>query len=533
MAKYCERANTLRARFHGEDGSTLPLFAVTLMAIVALAFAAIALGLDSKAANNLQNAADSAALAGATAFVAANSPRAEDRLEEARQTALATAQGNAEYVLSNMDIAAISEDAYGQHTEIEVALAFEPANVAAKVLGRNANIALTREAAASTTWGFPLCILALEPTGNGLSTADSTSLSAMNCVIWSNSTGARSMAFSGGDAETKFFCAAGKAPVSGGTQISPRPTEHCDRIPDPLNGLQIPTPGKSVAASLTYAKVQVTANAVALVEMINRAIPRLSLLGSDYDALKTAAQTGTMLPETTADSIANTILGILSGGGKMWLDDHGYYKIGAARGLHILEVAQILGIVDNLPANLIEDDVYFSSPTDTLLPGTYKGLDIYKGHVKMMPGVYHIVDAPLIVRRKATLTGDGVTIILHGRDATFSVTDEARLTLTAPEDGDMAGFALISDPKSIPDGVIPRSRLTGAGKVSMIGTVYLPEQRFSITGDGAADQASPLLQIVANSIDMSKNGGLKIDFDTSETKVPMKILPARQARLLR
>ncbi len=91
------------------------MFAVSLMAIMALVGAALALGMDSRAASNLQNAADSAALAGATAFIATTSPRVQDRLAEAETTALATAQANSEYFLTKSAVSAVSEDAYGQH----------------------------------------------------------------------------------------------------------------------------------------------------------------------------------------------------------------------------------------------------------------------------------------------------------------------------------------------------------------------------------------------------------------------------------
>ncbi|MCA8903133.1 MAG: hypothetical protein KDA53_17990 [Hyphomonas sp.] len=509
------------------------MFAFTLVALAALGFAAIALGLDSKAASNLQNAADSAALAGATAFVATDQPRAADRLKEAEIAAKVTAAGNAEYALTDFDVAAVSEDAYGQHTEIEVSLAFQPANVAASVLGRNANVALTRTAAATATWGFPLCVLSLEKSGPGFSTDGSASLTANNCVIWSNSTSQRSMNFSGGDAKAQAFCAVGRAPVTGGTQISPRPTESCDAIPDPLEGMDIPSaPGKPVVAVLTYAATQVTASKVALANMINKAVGDAGLDSAIAD-LRDALIDGEPLSSPAGTSLAEGVFDALAAGESKWLDENGTFKKGAAKGLNILEIAQILGIIDNLPGDLYGDDHYFSGVTDTLSPGTYAGLDVYKGHVRMLPGVYHIVDAPLIVRRKATLTGEGVTIILHGEKATFSVADRARLTLSAPEEDATAGFALISDPADIPNNKTPRSRLTGSGKVSMIGTVYLPEQNFSITGSGAADQASPLLQIVANAIDMGDSGGLKIEFDPSETDVPMRIKPARQARLIR
>ena len=189
---------------------------------------------------------------------------------------------------------------------------------------------------------------------------------------------------------------------------------------------------------------------------------------------------------------------------------------------------------------------------------------------------------PLTVRRRGTLSGEGVTIILSGKTATFSVLDEARLTLSAPTGGDMAGFALVEDvarhdaeqgsngggtkfPRFPNTGEDEnenedenednkqssfrtssfswssssssrkrplRSRLTGSGTINAIGTIYLPHHEFQVSGSGAGEQASPLLQIVANRIVMKENGKLNINFDLTKTQVPAGIKPARFARLV-
>jgi len=225
-----------------ESGSTLPIFAVTLTAVIALVCATIALGMDSRSANSLQIAADSAALGGATAFITATSPRVQDRASEAQRVAAAIAQQNASYTLTNVGIASLVEDAYGQHAQIDIALQFEPVNAMAKVAGRTSSIEIERKASATATWGFPLCILSLNKNGTGLSTSDDVHLVAENCVIWTNSRESKSMLFRGGRAEAKFFCSAGGAD-SVGTHLSPRPHTDCDSIPDPLEDWRPPAPG--------------------------------------------------------------------------------------------------------------------------------------------------------------------------------------------------------------------------------------------------------------------------------------------------
>jgi hypothetical protein len=58
----------------------MAMFVTARMAIISLVRAAIAPGLDRRAASNLQITADEPALPGATAFINTASPKASDRL---------------------------------------------------------------------------------------------------------------------------------------------------------------------------------------------------------------------------------------------------------------------------------------------------------------------------------------------------------------------------------------------------------------------------------------------------------------------
>lgn len=514
----------------------MPIFAITILAIVTLAGAAIALSFDSRAANNLQAAADESALSGATAFLNATSPRAEDRIKSAKSAAEAAARANANFSLALLEVGAVTEDAYGQTTEIEVALKFTPANPAAQIAGRNANIEIERQAAASATWGFPLCVLGLQGSSTGLSTSGEANLTAENCIVWTNSTGSRSMEFKGGEAKTKYFCASGNAFVSS-ARVSPRPHEKCEPIPDPLADWSAPATGTIDPAPFPSSNKNKGRNVSALAAQLAQVLS-ISGMKTSTKTLMDAMASGSVLSDAQVQSLLtsiNMVAGAVGGRNSAYqIDKNGVFNRGAGAGLHVLEVAQILGVVDNVPETVFGKDSYVSTPNLTLSPGTYAGLDIMTGHVRLKPGIYHIVNAPLIVRRRATLTGEGVTIVLHGDHATFSVLDQARLNLTAPTEGETAGFSIAENRDAKLTKVRPeRSRLTGSGTVSLIGTVYFPRQLFSITGKGAADQASPLLQLVAYSIELSNKGALRIQFDPERTEVPMTIQPAREARLIR
>lgn len=503
-------------------GSLMPIFALSLTAIIALVAATIALGMDSRAANNLQSTADSAALSGATAFINAASARASDRLGEAYQSAKSVAASNSEYAIRSLDVSAVTEDPYGQKTSIQVDVSFEPANAMARIAGRNGTVAITRSATAEATWGFPLCILALEENQSGITTQDKISLTADNCLIWSNSKSQHSMEFAGGDIRAKYLCAASKVSRTNGAQIIPLPTENCNTIPDPLHDWKPP----AAAAPQSTPAENVMPVPGELRDWLEIAIT----IGNNFLAEPVDLNRNSPNYQANLLSAAKDIEAELLAAG---MGNLNFYNKQDGTKLSVTEVMQLTGLIDNTDPADFAGDSYVNTPTETLSPGTYYGLDIFEGHIKMLPGVYHIVDAPLIVRRRATLTGDGVSIILHGEEATFAVVDEARLTLTAPTDGPTAGFALAEDRYiPMPGATHPRSRLTGSGRVNAIGTIYLPRQAFAIAGNGAADQASPLLQIVANTIDMSDTGGLKIIFDTSQTDVPAAIQPARTARLV-
>lgn len=501
-----------------ESGSTAPIFALSILAILALVGAAIALSFDARSANNLQATADTAALSGATAFVNSDTPKLEDRLLLAEAAAEEIAIANSDYALTRLGVATQSEDAYGQHTEIEVALEFEPTNPAAHMAGRNANITIERTAKASATWGFPLCTLSLSGSGTGLQTDGNAMLSAQNCLIWTNSMSNTSMSLNGGRVDAKYICSAGGV-TNSGTSVSPTPSSSCQQVPDPLESWV--SPSHAGSNELDEDEIRDGPRMGNLEQRIEEWAP-IARLFSGF----VSQRTGMSAEEQVDDG--NRILSAMGE-----LDAQNRFIRGPLEGMTVEEVYQMSGLIENVDPSLYANDRYYASATETLTPDTYFGLDIFEGNVRMMPGVYHIVDAPLIVRRRATLDAEGVTIIFHGDRAGFHVLDEARAKIIAPETGETAGFALAENRRASLSELDPViSKLTGNGEIEVIGTIYLPRQIFRISGWGAGQQASPLLQIVAHSIEMADGGMLKIDFDPTKTDVPAAILPERTARLI-
>lgn len=221
----------------------MPIFAISLMAILSLVGATIALGMDSRAGNHLQHAADASALGGATAFLNSKSPKAEDRLKAAETQAKILAGQNSKYAISDFEIDAVTEDAYGQYTKLAVELEFKPVNYFAKFAGDRSTTPVRRRAVASATWGFPLCVLALARSGPGITISGNGVLSAEDCIVWSNSDDRASMLFQGGDASSKAFCAAGQSRTLSRARVSPQPETGCQTLPDPLAGFDVPMDG--------------------------------------------------------------------------------------------------------------------------------------------------------------------------------------------------------------------------------------------------------------------------------------------------
>lgn len=224
-------------------GSTMPIFAISLMSILAMVGATIALGMDTRSGSQLQHAADSAALGGATAFLNHASPKAADRLGAAETQARSLATRNAHYSLTEFNIDAVTEDAYGQHTSLDVELEFKPVNFVTKWVGNASTVPLRRRAVATATWGFPLCVLTLEDRKVGLRVKDEGFLAAQNCIVWSNSKSERSMRFDGGQANAKAFCTVGDVSRDARAGVNPRPETGCEKLPDPLDGYDLPVSG--------------------------------------------------------------------------------------------------------------------------------------------------------------------------------------------------------------------------------------------------------------------------------------------------
>ena len=229
--------------YRNEAGNVMMIFVIMITAILALVGATLALSMDSKAAAELQWAADESALSGATAFVASKKLKLDDRLKEAEAQSTTAAAQNTNYKLADFDVLAASEDRFQQSITMAVELEFKSTNAAASMTGRNANVNVRRRAVAEATQGFPLCILTLSETQRGVRvhTFDpNLKLSAENCIIWSNSKRGDSISVVEGGLVAKGICTVGGHRTGG--KAVPAPVTGCAPMPDPMEGYTVDVP---------------------------------------------------------------------------------------------------------------------------------------------------------------------------------------------------------------------------------------------------------------------------------------------------
>ena len=147
------------------------------------------------------------------------------------------------------------------------------------------------------------------------------------------------------------------------------------------------------------------------------------------------------------------------------------------------------------------------SDTVTISPGVYCNGMTLKGNVTMDPGVYIIDQGTFQVNAGATVTGDGVTIILTsstGSDhATVTVNGGANMDLSAPTSGDYSGVLFFQDRDSDTDG---DNKFLGGSTTEFTGALYFPQQEIRFTGGNAA--GGNCTQIVSRIVTFSGNADL-------------------------
>lgn len=150
--------------------------------------------------------------------------------------------------------------------------------------------------------------------------------------------------------------------------------------------------------------------------------------------------------------------------------------------------------------------------TVDLYEGRYCGGLTIRGTAIMHPGVYIIDGGTFNVSAQATVTGEGVTIILTGNNAStmadIQINGGAEMDLRAPtpdEDADWYGVLIYQDPI----GSTKESIINGGSDMQFEGIVYMPNG--DVRFNGSAGQHADCLLLIANRVNFGGTSSLDND----------------------
>jgi Flp pilus assembly protein TadG len=187
------------------------------------------------------------------------------------------------------------------------------------------------------------------------------------------------------------------------------------------------------------------------------------------------------------------------------------------------------------------DYVNFSASgqkTITMQPGVYCGGMQFSGGVTVTfaPGVFVIKDGTLQASGGTSYVGNGVTFFLTGAGAGVQLSGQADWHLVASSDGPFAGFVFFLDPHGPSGLAATSSQLSGTAEMYFEGVIYLPQQSVALSGNSEAYAPSPYTAFIVDTLDISGNGAMVINNDTSKTAVPvpapLQIASGGQPRLV-
>ncbi len=162
---------------------------------------------------------------------------------------------------------------------------------------------------------------------------------------------------------------------------------------------------------------------------------------------------------------------------------------------------------------------YSTNSNVTLYPGVYCGGIALKSQarVTLSPGTYVLDQGSLSMSGQSSLSGTGVTLFFTSSTgnnyATASIAGGAAINIVAPTSGPTAGIAIFGD-RRMPSGTT--FKLVGGDSQLVGGAIYLPNAAINWAGNSSLGQQCT--QIVADTIDMVGNSGLKVDCQGYGTK---------------
>ncbi len=162
----------------------------------------------------------------------------------------------------------------------------------------------------------------------------------------------------------------------------------------------------------------------------------------------------------------------------------------------------------------------FTSGTHVLTPGVYCGGIAVSGTavVELQKGDYIVKDGLLLVREKATLRGDDVSIFLTGAFGLLHFMDSATIELSGRETGPMAGLLIYDEPKGA---AIRLHTISASNAHTLTGTVYMPKGNLMIDPTATVGERSAYTAIVVNRLIVQNGPTLVLNTNYNATPVPV------------
>jgi hypothetical protein len=148
----------------------------------------------------------------------------------------------------------------------------------------------------------------------------------------------------------------------------------------------------------------------------------------------------------------------------------------------------------------------------SLTPGVYKGgIQVNNTQINLAPGIYIMDGGGFQVYGASTVTGRGVMIYNTSYTkpaAPIVVAGQGQVNLSALEDGAYKDMLFFQDPaNTYASGVWAQGNITAAN-----GTFYFPKSTYAIFADGSTLDLSTT-QFIVNKMFLSGNASLRVNFD--------------------
>lgn len=161
--------------------------------------------------------------------------------------------------------------------------------------------------------------------------------------------------------------------------------------------------------------------------------------------------------------------------------------------------------------------------TNTISPGVYcNGLSFAaNSNTTLSPGTYIIDRGSFKVNNNATVSGNGVTIILTSSTgssyANVTINGGSSVSLTAPTTGTYAGMLMFQD-RNAPYAASTANKLNGGATMSLVGAIYFPKQGVQFSGNSSNNSGS-CTKIVADTVTFIGDSYLNNNCPNSVTKI--------------